>query len=850
MARAGGLPLPTITDDRALGAADIQRSLRFNDDDSAYISRTPSSAGNRKKWTFSAWIKRGNLGGQAGEQRIFGGNANASHIYFASNDELTWDLANDGSGSAQANLNTQQVFRDVSSWYHLVCALDTDESTADNRMRMYINGTEITDFGTRTNPSSGYATNAINDTTLHTIGRRTSGQGSAGMEFDGYMAEINFIDGQQYDPSYFGFTDGQTGIWMPKRYEGTYGTNGFYLDLSDNSSTTTLGIDKSPNGNDWTLNNFSVSAGVDNDSFTYTPTNQIPIFESLYTSQQSGGSVTYSEGNLKIATSASGSNYARYPFAMSSPHLAVNSGKWYAEFKCNSTKCAFGVCNTGQLDSDMTNNPYGAAARTSLIYTSEGQLRGNNSDVRNGNASFTTNDIIGIALDLDNMKIYFHKNGTYINSGNPNTGANPDTVQDLQYNNSGGYVFQAGSDGQNSVTLTANFGQRAFSYSVPTGYKTLTRDRLPDNTPSIIRPQRHFECLTYTGNGGTQTISGLEFSPGLVWIKSRSSAINYQLIDTVRGATKRLQSNQTTEEKTNTNGLTAFTEDGFTVGDQANVNGSGLSLVAWCWKAGGSSNTYNIDGTGYATAAAAGLDGGTIDPTGASINTKNGFSIVTYTANGTAGATIAHGLGKKPAWIIIKCRSNADNWMVNHQQMNEGSSPEDHYSELNFHGGATDSPNMLNDTAPTDTLVTINNDGAVNSGSRTYVMYCWAEVPGYSKFGYYRATGVDTDGPYVHLGFRPAWVMIKSMSLSNSDWMIFDNKRNTSNPVNIHLAANQTHVDGSDNYEVVDFLAHGFKVTGLSGSGINYNTSYPHLIYMAFAEQQGQTPFNTFPNAR
>ena len=295
-----------------------------------------------------------------------------------------------------------------------------------------------------------------------------------------------------------------------------------------------------------------------------------------------------------------------------------------------------------------------------------------------------------------------------------------------------------------------------------------------------------------------------------------------------------------------------FTSGGFNVdaGSAGFVNENSEDYVAWCWKAGGSSNTYNIDGTGYATAAAAGLDGGTIDPTGASINTKNGFSIVTYTANGTAGATIAHGLGKKPAWIIIKCRSNGDNWMVNHQQMNEGSSPEDYYSELNFHGGATDSPNMLNDTAPTDTLVTINNDGAVNSGSRTYVMYCWAEVPGYSKFGYYRATGVDTDGPYVHLGFRPAWVMIKSMSLSNSDWTIFDNKRNTSNPANNHLAANQNHANASDNYEVIDFLAHGFKVTGLSGSAINYNTSYPHLIYMAFAEQQGQTPFNTFPNAR
>ena len=206
-------------------AYEIERSLRFNDDDTAYLSRTPSSAGDRKKWTFSAWIKRGNLGGSAGEQRIFGGNANASHIFFASNDEITWDLAPEQSGSNPAGLNTTQVFRDPSAWFHLVCALDTDNSTADNRMRMYVNGVEITDFGLRSNPSSGYALNAMNNNTLHTLGYRTSGQGSAGMEFDGYMAEINFIDGQQYDASYFGETDALTGQWNPKKYGGGYGTN-------------------------------------------------------------------------------------------------------------------------------------------------------------------------------------------------------------------------------------------------------------------------------------------------------------------------------------------------------------------------------------------------------------------------------------------------------------------------------------------------------------------------------------------------------------------------------------------------------------------------------------------------
>ena len=324
----------------------------------------------------------------------------------------------------------------------------------------------------------------------------------------------------------------------------------------------------------------------------------------------------------------------------------------------------------------------------------------------------------------------------------------------------------------------------------------------------------------------------------MVWIKNRSQTDFHVLQDSVRGANKLFFPNDTDVEQTDSaNGhVNYFTSGGFNVdaGGSGFVNENGENYVAWCWKAGGAA-VSNSDGTITSSI---------------SVNQEAGFSIVSYTGNGTAGATVGHGLGKKPAWILLKRRDSGDNNYVYHQQMNEGSNPEQYYSELNFHGGATDSNKIHNDTAPTTSVFSLSNDNASNQNSSTYIAYCWAEVPGYSKFGYYRATGVDTDGPYVHLGFRPAWVMIKSMSLSNSDWTIFDNKRNTSNPVNNHLAANQNHADASDTYEVVDFLSHGFKVTGLSGSAINYNTSYPHLIYMAFAEQQGQTPFNTFPDAR
>ena len=264
--------------------------------------------------------------------------------------------------------------------------------------------------------------------------------------------------------------------------------------------------------------------------------------------------------------------------------------------------------------------------------------------------------------------------------------------------------------------------------------------------------------------------------------------------------------------------------------------------MSWCWKAGGSSNTYNIDGKGYATATAAGLDGGTIDPTGASISTKCGFSIITYNGNGTAGATIAHGLGIKPAWIIIKCRSNTDNWMVNHQKIDH-SDPEDYYLEFNEGTSRVNSTIMLNDTAPTSTLVTLGSDNSVNGSSRTYVMYCWAEIPGYSKFG--RHIGNDnTDGIQVHLGFRPDWLMIKNISSSRRDWDIVNAKVSTSNPVTKYINANLS--NGEDTYTYCDFLANGFKARN-GGNTFNSSDDY---VYFAFAEQPGRTPFSTSANAR
>ena len=814
----------TITDDSALGGMVIERSLRFNGSDTAYLTRTPSSASNRRTFTFSCWVKRGDIG--RGEYRSMfsarqSGTTNLDYFLWWNTDEVAFSNYN----QTDYNVRTTQKFRDPNAWYHLVLAIDSTQGTAANRVKIYVNGSEVTDFGASSYPSQNYDFQ-LNNNQPQYIGYNTFNY------MDGYMAEINFVDGSQLDASYFGYTEFQTGIWRPKRYEGTYGTNGFHLDFSDNSSTTTLGIDKSPKGNDFTLNNFSVSAGIDNDSFTDTPTSE-NIFAQLNSALPIASGAQYRNGNYAFYMTNNGAHMR------ASSNMPVNSGKWYAEFKLSSYTFASGSYPyIGVCADDRWINSWTGDAGTA--YQTGGTIWRNGSSIESGHATYTQGDIISVAINLDSSppQVWWAKNGTYIRdaSANPATGAYGVNIEPASY--TGYYNFAISLWAATGGQWDANFGQRAFSYDIPAGFKTLCTDNVK-STQNII-PKKHFDTLLYTGNDSSdRNIEGLEFKPDMVWIKNRSQTDWHHLVDSVRGANKAIFVNTTDGEDTdNSNGhVNYFTSGGFNVdaGAQGNTNENNENYVAWCWKAGGAA-VSNSDGTITSSI---------------SVNQEAGFSIVSYTGNGTAGATVGHGLNKKPAWIILIRRDSTGSRYVYHQFMNQGSNPEQHFSELNFHAGATDSNKIHNDTAPNTSVFSLSNDNASNQNSSTYIAYCWAEIPGYSKFGYYQANGIDTHGPYVHLGFRPAWVMIKSMSLSNSDWTIFDNKRNTSNKVNNHLAANQNHAEAADNYEIVDFLSDGFKITGLSGSAINYNTSYPQLIYMAFAEQSALTAFDQVnPNAR
>jgi hypothetical protein len=321
----------------------------------------------------------------------------------------------------------------------------------------------------------------------------------------------------------------------------------------------------------------------------------------------------------------------------------------------------------------------------------------------------------------------------------------------------------------------------------------------------------------YTGTGATASISnavnGVSFQPDFVWAKARSSAESHRLADSVRGATKVLYSNLTNAEATEATGITAFASNGFTLGS-GTPNGSGITYVGWQWKAGGTavSNT-----AGSITSSV-------------SANTTAGFSVVTYTGNGTAGATIGHGLGVAPSMVIAKNRSTggsaAYEWTVYHVSLGATKA-----IFLNDTGAAATDAGYWYNTAPTSSVVTVPSNTRTNVNGSNFVFYCFAPVAGYSAFGSYTGNG-SADGPFVYCGFRPRYVMLKRSDTggANYNWFCYDSARDTYNATQNYLEIN---LASTEQLASVDFLSNGFKVRT---SSTYWNASGGTFIYMAFAE--------------
>ena len=330
-----------------------------------------------------------------------------------------------------------------------------------------------------------------------------------------------------------------------------------------------------------------------------------------------------------------------------------------------------------------------------------------------------------------------------------------------------------------------------------------------------------FNTVTYTGTGSSNSVTGVGFQPDWVWGKQRSGTNSHELYDAVRGVNKIIYSDLTDAEGTNSNGVSAFNADGFTVAGNTSINLSGQSIVAWNWKAGGAGSA-NTDGSINSTV---------------SVNTTAGFSIVSYTGTG-ANATVGHGLGTAPKFIVTKCTSNTSDWMVYYGDATD-------FLKLNTTAATEDLSTVWNDTSPTNTVFSLGNNGDVNTNGRTMVAYCFAEKTGYSKIGSYVGNG-NANGPFVYTGFRPSFVMYKKSSASGNDWIMADNKRSSSgsNVTNKELYANSNAAEGST--DLLDLVSNGFK---LRRSHTSANADGATYIYLAFGQSLVGT--NNIPcNAR
>jgi len=797
------------------GGYQIERSLRFNSADSAYLNRTPGSATDRQKWTWSSWVKLGSL---TINQMIFSAGATSgANVYAYWNTTNTLSIRFDQEASGNVGV-TAAVNRDPSAWYHVVFALDTTQATAANRVKIYINGVQQDTTGS-TFPSQNFNT-AMNNNVAHSIGRR-------GYDATSYasflLSEIIHVDGQQLTPSSFGETDSATGVWKPKAYSGTYGTNGFYLKFADNSGTTstTLGKDSSGNSNNWTPNNFSVTAGAGNDSLVDSPTaygtdtgvgGEVRGNYCTLNALDRNSSGTLVNGNLDWSSGTTAHYGIRGTFQLPADKIYFEAT---VVSNCTaSVAVSFGLATAS--------NPLNAGGSSNTgayqIYSTSSSTMQSAGSGGTTSSALTAGQVLQCAYDGTTNSAWIGINNTYYNfnfgtsSVSPSAGTNP-TFSSLP---TGLFPFAAAY----SNGLQFNFGQRAFAYTAPSGFKALCTTNLPTPTigaTSTTQANDYFDINLWTGTGATNTITNSgSMQPDFVWIKSRTTANSHRLFDAVRGATKTLSSNDTAAEATESDSLTSFNSNGFTLGADTSgggVNVSTRSYVGWQWNAGGS-NATNTSGTITSTVRA---------------NTTSGFSIATYTGNGSGGATVGHGLGVSPAMIFTKSRSNSTNWMVWHQNLTANYA----FEGLNTTGAETSggSPSKYVRSV-SSTLVTIGNDISVNqSASYTYVMYCFAAVAGYSAFGSYTGNG-STDGPFVYTGFRPRYVMVKRKD-STGWWYPFDTARNTYNVTNSIIELNGALAETTGSNYAIDVLSNGFK---LRSTHIDVNTSGGTYIYACFAE--------------
>ena len=803
----------------------IDQSLRFNDDDSAYLNRTFSSEGDLASWTLSTWVKLGNpettlyfmqtdvangdgipfyaSDGYSGV-RMEINSSGQLQIYASTNGNAPYI----GSGTnVRWNATTNAVLRDPSAWYHVVFAVDLDTSPY---FKIYVNGEQQTFASSSTTDVGVFR--PFNRAKRHNVGAyyRTSASNFA----DCYLAEYHFIDGQQLTPNSFG--ELKSGVWIPKEVDVTYGTNGFYLDFANSAD---IGNDVSGEGNDWTSNNFN--------AYDVVPDSPTLNFATMNPLQKNG---TLAEGNLRASTTDNrgiGST------------MHMTSGKWYWEI------CPTAGTNwhNGVIESDFDPSSEGinsTSAKNGTMYI-DGRYYKNGVQQGASGVSTSTGDVIGITFDTSTNEVKWYKNNVYI------VGLTLDS----------GYTYQPATGSGGSPTVVANFGQDSsfagtktaqgnsdengygdFFYTPPSGFLALCTANL--TIPEAIdpaqgsSPEDYFGVDTYAGTSATHERSELNFQPDFVWTKHRNGGSDHQLVDAVRGNTKALRANTADTEDTFTNGILSFDSDGVTLGSNSRYNATSSTYVSWNWNAGGTTTSGTATGNGGSRAYSY------------RASQDAGVSIVTWTGDGTDAGQVPHGLTDSVDAALVRARNNGVDW---HCFFKSGLlSGEGYFLSLNkTDGEGTTSYGRadLNDSSTELTLHAGSNGlRNVNNSGTTYVAYVFKSVEGFSKIGSYSGNN-STDGPFIYLGFRPALFMVKCKNTTGS-WYCYDTTRLNYNVMGsqgqpIAWNSNVGEDSGADASWYVDALSNGIKIRNNS----NFDNGTNSFIYMAFAEN----PFK-YSNAR
>jgi hypothetical protein len=785
---------------------EIANSLRMNNPDSAHLARSISTASNRRTFTISLWAKRAGL---YNSLQLMGARSGSSFSLFYFSNHRFLFYSNDSNGEFQAATNA--LHRDTSAWYHVVCAVDTTQGTQSNRVKIYVNGVQ------QSLSDNNYPENFdtyINSTLEQQIGRQSTGAD----HYDGYLAEMHFVDGAALAPTAFG-EFGTYDEWKPIdcKDDLTYGTHGFYLDFASSgvgtASSSTVGADRSGNDNHWTSTNVAAT-----DQMIDTPTNNFATMSPI----DKEANTTLSEGSLKVRSAATGaSNDVRGTMQLHGKvYYEVIVGAVGGDIGTN-----FGFCsNLDRIDALV------AASRNGFYYNGSDMRKfvdGSVTVISTGNAA-VAGDVIGLAIDMDDGEFSIFRNNTALLEDQAFTNTYNMSPLAQVYRNDGtdtGWVFNFGQDSSFAGAKTAQGntdgnGEGDFFYEPPSGYLALCTNNLPE--PAVV-PREHFNTVLWTGNAAdgsgaqTQAVSGVGFQPDFVWIKQRSHAAKNHLTDSVRGVRQRIVSgtNEVEGDMGAGNGLYQFASDGFTVGAFAyGTNDTGKTYVGWNWKAGSGNTAFSESGN---------------NPAGThNANVAAGFSIVSYVGTGAAG-TVSHGLSAAPEWILVKNRDATDDWAVYYGDNTN-------YLELNTSDQEADSATYWNDTSPTASVFTVNTAHNVNADGENYIAYCFHSVEGFSRIGTYTPNN-STAGLFNYTGFRPQFLISTGASFAAS-WAITDNKREPGNPFGEEvLFPNQSNAETNYSGGGLDFVSNGFNIrsTGTNGTH-NGNGTTGTFIYMAFAE--------------